>query len=402
MGGVRGAVLSPLPDGGLRFEEDGALAWDASGRLVDDASGAEALPGDPLLLVPGFVDVHIHLPQFRVRGQFQDSLLPWLRESIWPEEERFGEETYRRGVADEFRDALIAAGTTSAVVYGSPHSDSAWGVLEDLAPLCVRGGDVLMDRNSPGELARSTEVALADARGHAIRWGDRYAVTPRFVPTCTWELLRGLGDLAAETPVWVQSHVAENVDEVAWVADLHPEARSYLDVYDRAGLLGPRSIMGHGIHLDDPDLERLRVTGTWIAHCPTSNVALGSGRMPYGRMRDAGVKIALATDVGAGPDVSMLDVIATFLSVQRAVRAVTPTLGLRLATVEGARAMGEERRGALVTGRLADITALRVPGGVRRDEDADAVLSRVLDTFSGRWEEAVAQVWISGQPQLDP
>ncbi len=396
--GIRGTILTPLDGGGVRFG-DGRLDWE-DGWLVEDERGDETvedLGADGLLLVPGFIDVHIHLPQFRVRGQFQDALLPWLRESIWPEEARFTDEAYRRTVAAEFRDALLAAGTTSAVVYGSPYPDSAWAVLEDLAPLCVRGGDVLMDRNSPEDLIRPTDVALAQVREHAERWGERYVLTPRFVPTCTFELLEGLGEVLASTPVLCQSHVAENLDEVAWVADLHPEARSYLDVYDQAGLLGPRTILGHGIHLDAVDLVRLQETGTWIAHCPTSNVALGSGRMPIEDLRAQGVRFALATDVGAGPDVSMLDVIACFLEIQRE-HDVSPTEALGLATLAGARAMGEgTRRGALEAGRAADIVGLRIPGGLRRDETADDVLARILGTFAGRWDEAVAAVWVGGQ-----
>lgn len=397
---VFGSVLSPLDDG-VRWEPDSSLTWQ-DGVLVAGAPGSaepiDELDGDGLLLVPGLVDVHVHLPQYRVRGQFQDTLLPWLRESIWPEEARFAEESYRRAVSREFRDGLIAAGTTAAVVYGSPHEESAYSVLEDLAPLAVRGGDVLMDRNSPGDLVRTTEQALASARGHAARWGGRYALTPRFVPTCTSELLAGLGAIAADCEVFVQSHVAENLDEVAWVADLHPEARSYLDVYDAQGLLGPRTILGHGIHLDDADLALLSSTGTWIAHCPTSNVALGSGRMPYGKMVARGVSIALASDVGAGPDLSMLDVMRCFLDVQRDEPGVTPLLALRLATLSGARAMGEgSQRGALEVGRIADVVGLRLPGGPRRGESPDDALSRVLETFAGRWTEAIASVWIGGQ-----
>ena len=400
MGTVGGAILTPLAAGGHRFEPDGELSF-SGGLLVDEVGEAEAidgLDGDGILLVPGFVDVHIHLPQYRVRGQFQDALLPWLRESIWPEEARFAEESYRRAVSAEFRDGLIAAGTTAAVVYGSPHEESAFSVLEDLAPLTIRGGDVLMDRNSPGALARTTEQALAGAGSEAARWGDRYALTPRFVPTCTPELLKGLGAIAAREPVFVQSHVAENLDEVAWVAELHPEARSYLDVYDQSGLLGPRTILGHGIHLDDRDLSRLVATGTWIAHCPTSNVALGSGRMPYGRMAAAGVSMALATDVGAGPQVSMLDVMRCFLDVQREEPGVGPLLALTLATRDGARAMGEgSRRGTLERGRAADVVALRIPGGLRRAETGAEALLRILETFAQRWEDAIAAVWIGGQ-----
>jgi len=397
---VFGSVLSPLDDG-VRWEPDSSLTWQDE-FLVSGAPGRteqiEGLDGDELLLIPGLVDAHVHLPQYRVRGQFQDALLPWLRESIWPEEARFRDESYRRMVSREFRDGMIAAGTTAAVVYGSPHEESAFSVLEDLAPLEIRGGDVLMDRNSPDDLVRTTDEALESARSHAKRWSGRYALTPRFVPTCTSDLLKGLGAIAAAGDVFVQSHVAENLDEVAWVANLHPEARSYLDVYDTQGLLGPRTILGHGIHLDDVDLARLVSTGTWIAHCPTSNVALGSGRMPYGAMNAQGVRIALASDVGAGPDLSMLDVMRCFLEVQRDEPGVTPTLALRLATLCGATAMGEGgRRGTLQAGRIADFVGLRLPGGPRRGESADDALQRVLGTFAGRWTEAIAAVWIRGQ-----
>ncbi len=397
-GRIHGHVLSPRSGGGLRWEPDSALSW-SDGLLLDAAGAGElALSEAGLLLVPGLIDAHVHMPQYRVRGRFQDALLPWLREHIWPEEARFSDRPYREAVAAEFRDGMLAAGTTAALVWGSPHDESAHAVLNDLAPVCVRGGDVLMDRNSPPELTRSTEDGLRSAAEHTSQYGARYALTPRFVPTCTTELLRGLGRIAAGSDVLVQTHLAENLDEVAWVAQLHPDARSYLDVYDQAGLLGPRTVLAHCIHLDEVDLQRLADTRTWIAHCPTSNVALGSGRMPLERVLAAGVRVALGTDVGAGPELSMLDVMACFLDMQAAVPGVRPTLALELATLAGAQAMGEgARRGTLESGRAADLVALRLPGGLRRGETPDEVLARVLDAFAGRWEDAVAAVFIGGQ-----
>lgn len=396
MGSVRGHLYTPTPDG-ERFVPEATLRWGEDGLLGGtDGSAPVELEGE-VLLVPGFVDVHIHLPQLRVRGRFHEALLPWLREHIWPEEARFAEPSYRDSVVAEFRASLLAAGTTSAVIFGSPHADSAEALLDGLDPLNAQGGDVLMDRNSPEELVGEGRALLASSAALAERYGHRYWLTPRFVPTCTVALLEGLAAIAAETGAGIQSHVSENLDEVAWVKELHPEARSYLDVYDRAGLLGSRTILAHGIHLDDRDLERLAQSGTWIAHCPTSNEALGSGRMPYERHREAGVSIALATDVGAGPDVSMLDVMASFLAVQAEVDGVRPALALRLATLAGARAMGEARRGALVDGWHADLVALRIPGGLRRGETGEEALGRILETFAGRWDDAVAGVWAGGE-----
>ena len=400
-GVLRGHVLSPLPGGGFDARRDGHLAWDEGGTLsevsepspvgsVTDRSGQ--------LLIPGLVDIHVHLPQVRVRGRFQEALLPWLRNHIWPEEERFAERSYREGVTSEFRRGLLASGTTAAMVYGSPESDSTHALLRDLAPLCIRGGDVLMDRNGPPSLLRKSDEALNDCARHLEEYGSRYVLTPRFAPTCGDELLAGCGRLLASHDVYLQTHLAENLDEIEWVAALFDGIRSYTAVYEHFGLLGPRSIFGHCIHLDDADLAALVRSGSWVAHCPTSNVALGSGRMPVERFVSAGLRYALATDVGAGPDLSMLDVMRSFLEVHRGFIDLSPLDALRAATLWGAEAIGEGvRRGALCVGRQADVVALRIPGGLGRGEDLSKALGRVLVDFEGRYQEAVAGVWIAGE-----
>lgn len=369
---------------------DQRVSWEA-GRITDIASES-----GEYLLIPGLVDAHVHLPQHRVRGRFQEALLPWLREHIWPEEMRFAERDYREGCTAEFRSGLIAAGTTSAMVYGSPLGDSAYAVLEDLAPLCIKGGDVLMDRNGPDEVLRSPEAAMAESEAHLGTFGERYAITPRFVPTCSSELMTACGELLARSDARMQTHLSENLDEVAWVRDLHPEAASYTAVYAAHGLLGPRSIFGHCIHLADDELAMLAESGSWVAHCPTSNVALGSGRMPLERIRAAGIPVALATDVGAGPELSMLHVMATCLAVHRGVVDLAPTEALELATLAGSRAIGEAQRGAVTNGWWADVVALRIPGGLRRSDDGDSVLARIFDEFEDRWDDAIAGVVASG------
>jgi len=392
-GSLDGHILTPLVEGGLGFYRDTRLGWDSSGCIAALSGGT----GAEHLIIPGLVDAHVHLPQYRVRGQFQDALLPWLRNHIWPEEARFGEPDYAASVTAEFRDALLASGTTSALVYGAPDARSAARVLDDLRPLCVSGGDVLMDRNGPEQLLRSAAEGLEAASEGARRWGARYFLTPRFAPTCSDELMAGCGRLLQQGTVGLQTHLAENLDEVAWVRELHPEDRSYTATYDAFGMLGPRSVLGHCIHLGDEDLALLADRGSWVAHCPTSNVALSSGRMPLERFRAAGIPVALATDVGAGPDLSMLDVMRATTEVHRGLAEVSPAEVLRMGTLSGAAAMGEgKRRGALAVGRIADAVALRLPGGLRRGEDGEAAFARVLGEFEGRYEEAIAAVWLGG------
>jgi guanine deaminase len=395
MPGLRGAVFTP--DGGLlRFERDGLLRWE-DGWLIDADEPGDAEPQPDVLLIPGLIDSHIHLPQYRVRGRFQEALLPWLRGHIWPEEARFAEREYRESVTREFQDGLLSAGTTAALVYGAPAADSAHAVLRDLSPLTIRGGDVLMDRNGLEDLLRPTEEALVDAEALANEYGARYVLTPRFVPTCTAELMAGCGSLLARTPARLQTHLAENIDEVAWVMDLHPDMRSYAAVYAHYGLFGPRSVFGHCIHLDDLDLRLLSRSGSWVSHCPTSNIALGSGRMPLERMQKAGIQVALGTDVGAGPDVSMLDVMRSCLDVHAGIVDLSPGDVLRLASRASAQAMGEDDRGELCPGRRADIVALRLPGGLQKSDDGQTALWRVLEEFGGRWTDAIAGVWIGGE-----
>ncbi len=394
----RGPVFSPGHTGPARLRRDAGVAWDGDGVIQSAPSGGEEIHlSEPVLMIPGLVDAHVHLPQMRVRGSFQDALLPWLREHIWPEEARCADPDHLLAVAAEFRDGLLRAGTTAALVWGSPHEESAAVVLDGLHPLFVRGGDVLMDRLGPDALLRPTGAALQSAERALTRWGDRYVLTPRFAPSCTDELLRGCGAFA-QRGARVQTHLSENLDELAWVQDLFPGEGSYTDIYDRRGLLGPKTVLAHAIHLTDAEITTLRARGTWIAHCPTSNVALGSGRMPLERLRAAGLPIVLATDVGAGPSLSMLDVIDVALEVHGGILDLSPGEALAMATRDSARAMGEgARRGRLAPGFQADLVALRLPGGLRRGESGDAAFLRILDTFRGRWEEAVLGVWMGGR-----
>jgi guanine deaminase len=306
------------------FEQDGLLVVgpNAHRRQVVQAIGSfqslhSDYPGLPIehlpgrIIAPGFVDMHVHYPQLDVIGSPADGLLPWLENYTFPEEKRFAAPEYCAQAATFFIAELLRHGVTTALTFATSHPESVNALLGQAQQhnLRMMAGKVLMDQNAPDGLRDDTEQSLIDTEALIKQWHgvDRlgYAITPRFVPTSSAAQLRGAGELAAKYPdVWIQSHVAENLDEIAWVKQLYPEARSYLSVYEQLGLLRPRAVYAHCIHLDDEDRALLRATGTAAAVSPTSNLFLGSGFFDYAAADRAGHLYGLASDVGGGTSFS--------------------------------------------------------------------------------------------------
>lgn len=315
----------------LRFADDGSPLYDSDGLLAvaPDAQGQERVlaagswqalqapyaqqPGAQLihwpgkLIAPGFVDMHIHYPQTDVIGAPADGLLPWLEHYTFPQESRFHDRAYADGVAEFFLDELLRNGVTTALTFATSHPNSVDAILSASQARGLRmiAGKVLQDRNSPDGVRDDTEQGLIDTENLIQRWHgvDRlgYAITPRFAPTSTPAQLRGAGELAAQYPsTWVHSHVSENLDEIRWVRELYPQARSYLDVYQGFGLMRERAVYAHCIWLDDADRALLRETGTAAAISPTSNLFLSSGYFDYLKADVAGFLYGLASDVGGG------------------------------------------------------------------------------------------------------
>ena len=324
MKAYRAALLRFDDDRQPVFESDGLLvvAPDSLGRQVVRAAGAygavaqrfpdvavEDLRGR--LIAPGFVDLHVHYPQTDVIGAPADGLLPWLENYTFPHESRFVDKSYARGVADFFFEELARHGVTTALTFATSHPVSVDAAFESAQAHGLRfiTGKVLQDRHSPDGVRDQTEQSLIDTEALIRRWHgvDRlgYAITPRFAPTSTDAQLRGAGELAARyRDVWIQSHVAENRDEVRWVAELYPQARSYLGVYGDFGLLRERAIYAHCIHLDAADRALMRETGAAAAVSPTSNLFLGSGFFDYAAADASGMRYGLASDVGGGTSFS--------------------------------------------------------------------------------------------------
>jgi guanine deaminase len=263
------------------------------------------------IIAPGFVDTHVHYPQTDVIGSPADGLLPWLENYTFPEEKRFIDGEYAANAASFFIAELLRNGVTTALTFATSHVPSVDALFAEAQKNKLRliTGKCLQDRNCPDGVRDETEQSLMDTEALIQRWHgvDRlgYAITPRFAPSCSDGQMRGAGELAAQYPeVWIQSHVAENLDEVRWAKELYPHSRSYLQVYESFGLLRERAVYAHCIHLDATDRALMHTTGAAAAVCPSSNLFLGSGYFDYRAADDAGIAYALASDVGGGTSFS--------------------------------------------------------------------------------------------------
>ncbi|GKS83289.1 guanine deaminase [Acidovorax sp. SUPP1855] len=320
----RSGLLRFADDHSALYEEDGLLAIgpDAQGRQRVQAAGAwntlaahyaqwPVVHWPGRIIAPGFVDMHVHFPQTDVIGSPADGLLPWLENYTFPHESRFADPAYAAGVATVFLDELLRNGVTTALTFATSHPASVDALMGEAQARGLRliAGKVLQDRHSPDGVRDQTEQSLRDTEALIRRWHgqDRlgYAITPRFAPSCTEPQLRGAGELAAQYPdVWIQSHVAENLDEIRWARELFPAARSYLSVYDDFGLMRERAVYAHCIHFDDADRALMRDTGAVAAVSPTSNLFLGSGFFDYAGADRVGFRYGLASDVGGGTSFS--------------------------------------------------------------------------------------------------
>ncbi|GAA0297596.1 guanine deaminase [Sphingomonas oligophenolica] len=352
-------------DGLLVVENGLVVAFGAHADLAPRFADVpvETLPG---LIVPGFVDTHIHYPQTDRIAAYGEQLLEWLDRHIFPAEAEFADRGHADTVAAFFLDELLHNGTTSALVFATVHAQSVDALFEAALARNMRivSGKVLMDRG-PETLRDSVGSGRADSEALIARWRGRgrlgYAVTPRFALTSSDEQLASAGALVAAHPeVLMHTHLAENHDEIAAVAARFPQARDYLDVYDRFGLVGPRSVFAHCIHMDDHALARMSQAGAAIAFCPTSNLFLGSGLFDLARADARGVKVGIGTDIGAGTSFSLLATLGEAYKVgQLRGASLDPFRALHLATAGGARALGlGERIGGLQPGQEADFVLL--------------------------------------------
>lgn len=422
----RGAILHFLRDpggsadaGSYQHFEDGLLVV-REGR-VEAVGPAPALlaqlpAGVPVqehrdgLIVPGFVDAHIHYSQTDVIASAGRHLLHWLEHYTFPEECRFADAAHAAAVSEFFLDELLRNGTTTALVFGTVHRASidALFAASERRGLRMAAGKVLMDRHCPEALRDTAEDGVRDSEALIEAWHGKarlaYAITPRFAITSSDEQLRAAGELAARHPaVLIQSHVAEHADEVAWVRRLFPGARSYLDVYDRFGLLREGAVYAHCLHLDRADRERMAHAGATAAFCPTSNLFLGSGLFDLAAADEAGMAVALATDVGAGTSFSMLRTMSEAYKVaQLRGAALSPLRAFYFATLAGARALRMDHAiGNFTPGKEADFVVLAGDGSpllARRLASVRTLEERLLALMTLGDDRAVRATYVLGEP----
>lgn len=409
------AELSP----GTTFIDDGVVVLKAGHiEFVGSVDAFTAAGGNieqcedvrPGLLVPGFIDNHIHYSQMSIIASYGTQLLDWLERYAFPAELAFSDPAHAEEQAEQFLDWLFRFGTTSALTFTTTHSCASEALFAAAERRNVRliAGKVLMDRNGPTDLL-DKDTGQAASQALIERWHGtgrlNYAITPRFAITCSDEQLRQASELLERYPgLYLHTHLAEHPDEVRSTLELFPEAQDYVDVYDRFDMLTPRSLFAHGIHLSDRELTRLSETGASIVFCPTSNLFLGSGLLKLDRLADFGVKLAVGSDVGGGTAFSMLTTLADGYKVSQLNNASWhPLQALDAITRGNAQALGmADRIGQLAPGFEADLVLLRPRGDsllAHRLEQATTLTERLFAYIFLGGDDAIARTYVNGQLQ---
>lgn len=354
---------------GLIVIQDGHIsALGHFSELSDQLSSDLAIEHHPdALIIPGFIDTHIHYPQSDMIASYGEQLLDWLNNYTFPEERKFADKDYASKVANRFLTELLRNGTTTALVFGTVHKVSVEAFFEaaEARQLRMICGKVLMDRNAPDYLTDTPETGYQESKELIEAWHNKgrlhYAITPRFAPTSTPEQLTQAGKLLGEyDDVYMHTHLSENVKECEWVQALFPESKNYLDVYDQHDLLSERSVFAHGIHLCEQEYQRLSETGSAIAFCPTSNLFLGSGLFDLSKAELHQVNVGMGTDVGGGTSFSMFSTLnEAYKVIQMQGKNLDPMKAFYLATLGGAKALRLENKvGNLAIGSEADFVIL--------------------------------------------
>lgn len=400
-----------IPDGVLAIEEDKIVACDSAENLQRqgmDLSKARELKSQ--LIIPGMIDIHVHSPQLEIIGAYGEQLLEWLQRYTLPAELKFSDAKFAKEISYQFLRELIDNGTTTAAVYPTSHEASVDALFDEAEKmqLCLIAGKVLMDRNAPEDLLDGEDLGMQASHKLIEKWHGKsrfhYAVTPRFSITSSAEQLKMAGELLHQyDDLYVQTHLSENTEEIAKVLELFPQADSYLDTYQQAGLVTDRSIFAHGIHLQQQEIDSLAANDACIAFCPSSNMFLGSGLLDIDKLEQNKVKYGVATDVGAGTSLSMFRTLGDAYKVcQLQGIKLEPLKAFYMATRGNATALKLEKEiGSLKAGSIADFLIL--------DPCSTALMQRRIELCSSieeEWfvymtlgdERLVEETWVAGKP----
>lgn len=422
----RGHVVHALNQDNIEEFKDGALVVDDKGAIVAcgnyqqtlqkvESSKARAYAHAKFIdkrgcvIMPGMIDCHLHLPQLDSRGKYGATLMGWLEKYIFPAEQEFSDLRVADDVTKRFFKKLILNGTTAAAIYTTIHAkstDLAFRVAKESGVRAIIG-KVMMDQFAPDGLQEDTHESLKQSEALCGKWhgsaGGRlmYAFTPRFAPTCSEELLSKVGDLARETGAYIQTHIAETKAENSRVRELFPDYKDYTEVYEDNGCLGGKTVLGHAIHLSEDEMGRLAKSKTKLAHCPTSNFFLKSGRMPIERIEYHGICYGLGTDVGAGASMSLFTAMRHADYIQPDV-SVSPTKAFYLATLGGAKALSLDAKvGNFKVGKEADFCVVDICEIDPRYKLKELNLSEILSLLMYRGNGSVVKETYVGGEKLD-
>lgn len=398
-------------DGAIVVSEDKIVAIGEFATIRRNYPDARLRDYSQYWVMPGLIDSHLHFPQTEMLACYGEQLLNWLEQYTFPTERRFEDKTYAEAMAGVFLRQLFKNGTTTGLVYPTVHStsvDALFTAATDINMAMITG-KVCMDTNSPENLSDTPQIAAAESERLIQKWHNKgrnlYALTPRFAPTSSREQLAVLGELASQyEDVFIQTHLSENKKEIAWVNSLFPERNGYLDVYDHYGLVRPRAVFGHCVHLTDNEWHRMAEAQATIAFCPTSNLFLGSGLFPIQRAREYNVPVTLATDVGAGTTFNLFRTYGEGYKVcQLQQQRLSPLEGLYLITQGAACAhqlshsIGNLNPGTyadfiVVEPRFCELTEHRLKSQ-ETPEDVLFALAMLSD------DRAIIETWVAGKPQ---
>ncbi len=418
LGQVLSFTADPFIEGetAARHETHGAVLVDA-GRIIATGPADTLRAAHPqarihdygrALITAGFIDAHVHYPQTAIIASWGKRLIDWLNSYTFPEEMRFADPAYADMIANRYLDLATAHGTTTVCTYATIHPASVDAIFTAAQTRGMRlyAGKTCMDRNAPEGLRDTAQSAYDDSKALLEKWHgqDRlnYVITPRFSPTSTPEQLAALGSLWREYPdCLMQTHLSEQTDEIAWVRELFPQSRDYLDTYEAQGLLREGAVYGHAIHLTDREKSRLIEAGASLVHCPTSNTFIGSGLFDMSLARH--LRVGLATDTGGGSSFSMLHTMAAAYEVaQLRGQALHPSQLLWLATIGSALALRAEHRiGNIAPGMEADLTILDLastPAIAQAAARAETIWQALFPTIMMGDDRAIRTVWIGGKP----
>lgn len=404
--------------GAARHSTHGGVLVEA-GRILATGDGAALRAAHPqarlhdygkALISPGFIDAHAHYPQTGIIASWGKRLIDWLDSYTFPEESRFGDPVHAQAAAETCLDLMLAHGTTTLCSFCTIHPESvdALFAAAQARGMRVLGGKTCMDRNAPDSLRDTAQTAYDQSKALIERWHGRdrlsYVITPRFAPTSTPEQLEALGVLWREHPdLLMQTHLSEQSEEIAWVGALFPQARDYLDVYERFGLLGANGLYGHAIHLTPRERARLREAGAALVHCPTSNAFIGSGLFDMAGLKAEGQRVGLATDIGGGSSFSMLHTMAAAYEIgQLGGSVLHPAQLWWLATAGSAEALGlGDRIGRLAPGYEADMVVIDLastPAIAQRTARAETLWEALFPTLMMGDDRAIRATWVNGRP----